>query len=175
MKTELVLATEATAHIINNLYPLYLYDLSEVADWGRLIPNQHGLVEPRESSARTLGEQYGTFLTGWWDDPERRLPYIIRVEGKPVGFALVAGQSDGDTGHILCEYFIARPNRGRGLGRDAAHRLFGMLPGRWQLDVMRSNTPALTFWRNALSPYAETLREQPEGDDIVFRFSTGPA
>ena len=49
-----------TKFIINNLYPLYLHDLSEIWGW---TPNQYGVFEDDETL--TLNDQNKVFDI-WW-------------------------------------------------------------------------------------------------------------
>jgi hypothetical protein len=53
MRVEVVQSVPETAHLIRNLYPLYLHDLSEFSGD---LPNQHGVYEP-QPSVRTLADQ----------------------------------------------------------------------------------------------------------------------
>jgi hypothetical protein len=50
---EVVRCDPAWAHLIRNLYPLYLHDLSK---YSGELPNAHGVYEP-DPSVRTLAEQ----------------------------------------------------------------------------------------------------------------------
>ncbi|WP_158644495.1 hypothetical protein [Clostridium ihumii] len=53
VNVETILADKDKANIIRNIYPLYLYDLSEI--YGN-IPNKYGIYE--YESVKTLDEQY---------------------------------------------------------------------------------------------------------------------
>ncbi|WP_347272256.1 hypothetical protein [Paenibacillus sp. N3/727] len=56
--------------IINNIYPLYLHDLSEV--WEHQI-NRYGVFE--NDDTRTLIEQNRVFDI-WWEHPNVLFPYL---------------------------------------------------------------------------------------------------
>ncbi|MBI1922643.1 hypothetical protein HYR99_00180, partial [Candidatus Poribacteria bacterium] len=89
MDIKIVLSNKDTAYIIKNLYPLYLHDLSEFGDWKDQVPNAHGILEPDNPDVRTLVEQ-GEVFNIWWEKPDVLFPFLIRVDGKPAGFAFIA-------------------------------------------------------------------------------------
>lgn len=84
MNITITLTDSASKFIINNLYPLYLHDLSEI--WGT-IPNRYGVFE--EDETQTLKEQNKVFDI-WWEKAGVLYPYLIKENDIPVGFALVA-------------------------------------------------------------------------------------
>lgn len=53
IKIEVILSNNENSNIIKNLYPLYLYDLSEI--YGN-VPNEYGIYE--DKPIKTLEEQY---------------------------------------------------------------------------------------------------------------------
>lgn len=83
IKVQLINKNEA--YIIKNLYPLYLYDLSE--HYVR-FPNAHGIYEESDEF-KTLSDQYEV-QNIWWEKPDCLYPYLIFVEDKPAGFILIA-------------------------------------------------------------------------------------
>ncbi len=56
MEVTLNLTDQSTKFIINNLYPLYLHNLSEIWEWK---PNKYGVFEDDETL--TLNEQNKVF------------------------------------------------------------------------------------------------------------------
>ena len=54
MKIDVKLTVKNNAYIIKNLYPLFLYDISE---YYSNIPNVHGIHE-KSDNYRTLNDQY---------------------------------------------------------------------------------------------------------------------
>lgn len=84
MNITITLTDSASKFIINNLYPLYLHDLSEI--WGT-IPNRYGIFE--EDETQSLQEQNKVFDI-WWEKAGILYPYLIKENDIPVGFALVA-------------------------------------------------------------------------------------
>ena len=53
------------------------------------------------------------------------------------------------------EFFVLRKFRRRGVGKQAAHRLFARHPGRWEVRELPSNMPAQGFWRRIIADYTQ--------------------
>ena len=106
------------------------------------------------------------------------MPLLFRLEGRPVGFALLNATSH--SGHPVdrnvAEFFVVRKHRRSGLGTAAAHALFAQRPGRWEAAVARPNTAALAFWRRAVEscPGVEAIEETdhatPAWNGPILRF-----
>lgn len=121
---------------------------------------QHDLSDVWDQDIDEQGE-YGYELDSYWLAPARK-PYVILVNGKYAGFALVNDEVKVPGGdHWLEQYFIIKKYRRSGLGRAAATRLFDLHPGRWQLGQFPLNYPAQAFWRATISEYTRgNYREQ---------------
>jgi predicted acetyltransferase len=137
------------------LVQLYVYDLSEllgfdVGDDGR----------------------FGTpALEPYWSDP-RRHPFLIRVDGKLAGFALVHRQSrlTGDESIIdMAEFFVMRRFRRHGVGGRAAAWLFDRFRGPWEVRQKADNLPATAFWRRAIRRYTDGKFTEEHLDDPRWR------
>ncbi|GAA4851900.1 GNAT family N-acetyltransferase [Paenibacillus vulneris] len=164
--------------IINNIYPLYLHDLSEVWEFKT---NRFGVFE--EDDTRTLDEQNRIFDI-WWEHPGVLFPYIIKVDEIPAGLAFVATPPytpcPSFINYFLNEFFLLRHYRGKGIGEQAMRQLIGLLPGHWELQTNPSerNVRAIQFWRKTLEActngeYSEEMGHHPKyGEKLVFRFST---
>ena len=123
MSTALELIRAGTEHrsALENLLELYIHDFSE------LVP-------------RDVGEdgRYGyKNLPLFWSD-NSRLPFLARLDGKIVGFALVTQSSeppgDGEAWD-MAEFFVLRRYRHRGIGIQLAEKVWLHCPGRWQIRV----------------------------------------
>jgi len=175
MKIEMVLATKETERVIKNLYPLYLYDLAEI--YGNL-PNEYGIFE--EGSIKTLAEQY-ELQNIWFEKPGILYPYIILVDSKPAGFALISTKqfTPKSTDYYLYEFFLLRPYRGIGIAEEGAKQVFRRFKGKWALYTSHENNErGIGFWRKVLGnhtggDYEETSGETFLGDGIktIFRFN----
>ena len=152
MRVEVVESVPASAHVIRNLYPLYLHDLSEFSGD---VPNEHGVYEP-ERSVRTLAQQGDlAYQRVWWEKPGVLFPFLVLVEGAPGGFALVGTPpyASPDAEFRMQEFFVVRAYRGRGIAGRAATDLFERLRGRWELAVLPRNLGSQAFWRRVIGQY----------------------
>jgi predicted acetyltransferase len=159
--------TRESEPILNNLFELYAYDFSE-----------HTPLHLEAS-----GRFEVTPGNGWWTR-EDHFGYLLEVGGKLAGFALLRTgsrvTSEPDVIDVA-EFFVLRGMRGRGIGKSAAHALFGAFPGRWEVRVRRTNVGALAFWSRAVAawlghPVASQPFRSEEVDWDVLRFvtSNGP-
>ncbi|OAB30630.1 acetyltransferase [Paenibacillus macquariensis subsp. defensor] len=175
MQVTINLTDESTKFIINNLYPLYLYDLSEIWGWK---PNKYGVFEDDETL--TLNEQNKVFDV-WWSKQSILFPYLIRVDGVPAGFALVASSPYTPHGSdfYINEFFILRSYRGRGVAETAAVKVLNNHQGAWELQTnpIEVNKRAQTFWRRTINDYTdgnyqeEIAETKNDGKKLIFRFN----
>ncbi|WP_145046835.1 GNAT family N-acetyltransferase [Paenibacillus xylanexedens] len=172
MNITIELTNEQTKFIINNLYPMYLHDLSEI--WG-FKPNAYGIFE--EDETRTLAEQNKVFDI-WWSKPGVLYPYLARVEGIPAGFALVATPpyTPHGSAFYMNEFFILRPYRGKGIAEHVATQVMNQHRGTWevQTNALEINVRAQQFWKKTLERYTlgkyqqDTLEADKDGTKLKF-------
>jgi predicted acetyltransferase len=124
-------------------------------------------------SARTGADVGDDGLFGWhdldryWREPDRH-PFLLRVDGRLAGFALVRSGAP----HDMAEFFVLRKYRRSQVGTDAARAVFARFPGEWQTRQQFENTGAIAFWRRAIPvPFDEVPNE--EGPVQRFRID-GP-
>jgi len=174
VEIELILATEENANIIRNLYPLYLYDLSEI--YGN-FPNQYGIYE--EEPIKTLTEQYH-IQDAWFQNPESLYPFIIFVDKKPAGFALISKgkYAPRGTDYFVYEFFLLRPYRGKNIAEIAAINLFNKFRGNWELytNPTSTNKQGQSFWHKTVNNYTlgkfeKLVGKTFDGDKLIFRFN----
>jgi predicted acetyltransferase len=160
-------ATLQDAPLLANLLQLYIYDLSEA------FPNVKLGADGRYGYEK---------LPLYWSEPERRFPFLIKFEGRVVGFVLVTrGSPATDDPEVfdVAEFFVHRRYRRSGVGRGAAFLLWDRLPGRWIVRVSEGNPGALRFWTGVIGEYtrgAATQFERPGSPSSwrVFSFDSGP-
>jgi len=174
LEVKVVLANEENANIIKNIYPLYLYDLSEV--YGN-VPNEYGIYE--DEPIKTLAEQY-EIQNIWFENTDSLLPFIIMVDGKPAGFDLVSTGKYAPKGmdYYVFEFLLLRPYRGRNIATIAAKQIFDKFLGKWGLYVAPSGTNlrAENFWRKTINDYTEGNFEEKQGSTfdgykLIFTFN----
>ena len=138
-------ATIEHRHVLENLIQLYVYDFTEY------VPMSLGPDGRYEYSHLPL----------YWTDPER-YPFIVKVDGRLAGFALVKKGSDfsGDESvWDMAEFFIVRCERRRGTGYAVAAHIWRQFPGPWEVRVMPNNSRAFEFWKNSIARFLGRLVE----------------
>ncbi len=160
MNLDLSPASLAEKPTLKRLLELYLYDFTEYDDADL---DDYGL--------------YGyTYLDQYWNEPNR-WPFLMRVDDKLAGFALVRrlDASEGGPAYSMAEFFVVRKYRGHGLGRQAARMLFERFPGRWRVAVWADNQPAQVFWHKVVEEftggdYSETWQDDEQWKGPVQTF-----
>lgn len=138
-RIEVILAALEQEAVLSNLLELYIHDFSELHDCD-LGPNGRFGYSP---------------LPLYWSDPDRH-PFLVRIDGKLAGFALVKRGSEVSGNKSvwdMAEFFVIRGYRRRGLGTQVTHELWRQFPGLWEIRVMQSNVPACQFWTRAISTF----------------------
>ncbi len=126
--------------ILRRLMQLYLYDLATIDGWDIGDDGHYGTAERIER---------------YWTEPERHA-FLVRADGKLAGFVLVrrgAQATDDPDAHEVSEFFVLGRYRRRGVGEQAARRVFDMFPGPWEVAEMASNVGAQAFWRAVIVRY----------------------
>jgi predicted acetyltransferase len=139
-RVEVVAATPEQEPILANLLELYVHDFSAFLDLDIAEDGRFGYLS----------------LPLYWSEPGR-YPFLIRMDGKLAGLALVkkgSVPSGDDVVWDMAEFFVLRGCRGRGVGTFAAHQVWRRFPGAWEVRVMQRNTLARRFWAAAISTFA---------------------
>lgn len=143
---EIFPATKEEMPIVANLFELYAHDFSEFH-----------FVEPGPDGRFGYAD-----LPLYWSE-SGRYPFLIKVDGKLAGFALIRRLSpvsgrdaswNHDASWDMAEFFVLHAYRRRGVGREAAYRLWRQFPGLWQVRVMLANQIAHRFWQRAIAEFA---------------------
>ncbi|MBA4179393.1 MAG: GNAT family N-acetyltransferase [Anaerolinea sp.] len=140
--------------VLRRLLELYLYDFTEFT--GDDL-NEHG----------EFGYRY---LDHYWvpNPDDQRFPFLIRVDGKLAGCALVRLRRGR---YSMAEFFVMRRYRRGGVGAQAAKAVFARFPGDWEVWQLPSNLPAQAFWRkviNEVTGGVYTERAEPDGVGQLF-------
>lgn len=152
MNVEVIRATADQQGVLDNLAELYQHDFTEfdngddVGDDGRFGFDK---------------------LPLYWIEPERH-PFLVRVDGKYAGFALVREVSHfgGDARTAdMTEFFVMRKYRRKGVASQVARATFDMFPGPWEVRVLHTNTPAQAFWRRVVGEYTSGAYVEREVND----------
>lgn len=149
MKVDLIRASTEEKSIVQNLYPLYLHDLSEFID--DIDINEKGLFNIR-------------FLDLFWQN-DSLFAFLIRVDNKLAGFTLLSTPpyTSMEVDYLVNEFFVLKKYRRRGVGRLAAFELLNKFQGRWEIYESPTNKLAQVFWRKIIREY--TLGQYESLDD----------
>jgi len=121
---------------------------------------QHDLSDIWDQDVDPHGE-YGYALDRFWERPNC-WPYVFRIAGKYVGFALVDDRVrvPGDE-FWMDQFFVLKKYRRLGIGSLAATAVLESHRGRWQVGEMPENRAAIAFWRRLINSYtAGTYTEE---------------
>ena len=139
VQIEVIPAAPEQEAVLGNLLELYMHDFSELRDFDLGPDGRFGY----------------RLLPLYWSDPDRH-PFLIRIDGKLAGFALVKrGSEVCGNGAVwdMAEFFVIRGYRRRGFGTQVAQELWRRFPGRWEIRVMQLNVTAHRFWARAISRF----------------------
>jgi predicted acetyltransferase len=145
--------------LLRNLYEHYIHDMAE---WFEIDTRPDGSY---------------SYDTSWiWENSYDA--YVAKVGDSIAGFALLGPAVEwlgGTASHDMREFFVIRRFRRNGLGQRMAVHFWNERPGNWLVRVLESNTPAVLFWREAISTYTlGTYAEEPRIVDgrrwLFFRF-----
>jgi predicted acetyltransferase len=106
---------------------------------------------------------------------------LILKGSEPVGFALVsrpriAAAGETSANYHMSEFFVRRPYRRVGIGRNAATLIFDRFAGHWEIVEYLRNPGAVTFWRRVLTLYTKGLfTEHSRNGEVRQRFTSRPS
>jgi predicted acetyltransferase len=157
-----LLITPAAAQeqpILENLMQYYQYDFSEICG----------------DDCNEQGRFVDEHLHLYWIEPERH-PFLIRVDGKLAGFALIRQMvelEEDPAPYSIAEFFVMRKYRRQGVGEKTAYDLFDRFPGKWHVAEIPENVSAIRFWRNVIASYTAGKYEEavdPNWEGPVQKF-----
>ncbi len=139
-RIEVIRATVEQKPILANLLELYCHDFCEFIDVEIGPDGRFGYRD----------------LDLYWTDPGRH-PFLLYVDNRLAGFALINTLHRDEIDEPvwdMTEFFILRRYRRHGIGTGAAHDIWRLFSGAWQIRVMATNEPAHRFWYRAVKTFA---------------------
>lgn len=134
MNIEVRLALASERLVVRHMMELYQHDFAEF-DGTDL--DEHG--------------QYGYYDLDCFWITANFAAYVIKVDGKWAGFALINDEVlNPENSSTIVEFFVVRKYRRHGVGRHAAKAILSMTPGRWEIKVIKENPVACAFWQRLL-------------------------
>lgn len=115
------------------------------------------------------------YLDLYWQETDRRWPYLFSNGRTVAGFAFVrALEQDGVT-FSMAEFAVLPNARRRGLGQSMAVSVMHQHPGAWEVSIMAGNQAAHIFWPKAIiAAGAENIEKSSDPDETLYRFSIAP-
>ena len=156
MNYKLIKATNQHEEAIKNLMQFYMYDFSEFVN---LDVEANGLFTPDKN------------LDDYWKD-DNRFPYIIQQDEKYLGFVLVRLIAETQRSYFsIAEFFVMKKYRREGIGKAAAHQIFNLYKGTWEVFQKETNKPAQLFWKRVIDEYTQgKFSERFEDGKIIQDF-----
>jgi len=139
MKIALELATDEHKELYTNLMEKYFY---EFAQWTTITMDEKGL--------------YGCDkMVDMYYKNENYLPYIIRVDDKIAGLAVVlcVDSENIDVHFRIDEFFIIYDYRNKGVGQFIVNSILDKHKGKWDLEYATSNLASVKFWLKVIGEY----------------------
>ena len=160
-------SADAARREIEAMMQDYLLELAPFMDES---PDGNSYISDRVSKGSASNYPYLPF---YWQSADR-FPYLMRLEEKTVGFALVRQEVNGHDGNPLfemAEFYVVPAKRRRQLGMQGFRLLLDCHPGQWQLAVLSGNAPALQFWRHCLQALEIDHRQVETRPGWLFEIS----
>jgi predicted acetyltransferase len=163
-RVEVAEATAADRAWIRHVYPLYLHDLSAFTEFYELDDE---------------GVWFPDYLPSFLDVQSPTVhPIMIRADGRRAGLALVG---EAPFPHMtpgrdfrMCEFFVLARYRRKDVGQRAAHAIFDLFRGVWEVSELPANVGAVRFWRTVIGEYTGGLFEDTiEKGDVIQVFDNG--
>jgi predicted acetyltransferase len=147
-KVQLHEATDADLPRVKNLVPYYIYDMSERMGW------------PCTPDGRFDG---CNGLETYWHGPGKHA-FVLRAAKELAGFVLIlADNDDPSIDYSVTDFLVLRKFRGRGVGERIARQLFNRFCGRWKVEQLAGNRPAIAFWRTVIDRYCRGQFKRRKG------------
>ena len=74
--------------------------------------------------------------------------YILTIKDIPAGIAAIA--LNDEHSYEMREFYVVPYFRKNGMGKNFAHKLWGIYPGKWEIKQIEHAQYARTFWCNTV-------------------------
>jgi len=142
MRVEIIGPRIEDRPLIKNLYVFYRYDLMAFIERGPgSFINEFGTIDGQTSRAHdeaVSGEDI------YWQKPGILTPLLIRADGRPASFAILATppHADSSVNYRMNDFFVLNKCRRHGVATRAAAAILDRFRGKWEIGFLPSNTPA---------------------------------
>ena len=130
----------------------------------------------REFNVGATDSKTYPYLDAYWNEKGRH-PYLFYFENQLVGFSFIRDtqSTESDSSHVA-EFYILPRQRLKGIGKEAAIRIFCLFPGNWELQIHRKNKAAIGFWEKCIKlkvknePHVSQIKAG-DGNRIQYNFT----
>ena len=127
MEFQIIKASKEYKDILGNLMQFYFYDFSEFV---KCDVEDNGLYRAYE------------YFDDYWNEENHRFPYLVKQDGKYIGFVLVRLiESEEENYFSIAEFFIMKKYRRNGIGQSVANKIIELDRGQWQVFQIEKNKP----------------------------------
>ncbi|GHB36682.1 hypothetical protein GCM10007094_27890 [Pseudovibrio japonicus] len=157
MSVKLQSITLGDKPILENLFQLYLYEMSKSVGFDI-------------SEAGTF--DYDPDIVEAYFNKSQHHPYFIISNGKLAGFALVRNYPDTTDLLDMGQFFVLGSFMRQGVGRAAFDLCLKAHTGRWQVRVLPDNVAAQKFWKRTVSELTDDTYTMDsldyQGKEMIF-------
>ena len=158
MNFELKQIDKQNLNILENLFQLYIHDISKELPWDC---DDSGIFE-----AYSLSE---------WMQNKDNFGYLVYVEDKLAGFVMVDKEfkvlKNQAKSYNLSEIFILNNYKGKGLASRVVKQIFDIHKGNWECRPVPKSISALTFWEKVFANKFEYNVTKHEWKENRFAFT----
>jgi predicted acetyltransferase len=133
-------------HILQNMFEFYDYEFSQYLNFE---VNKEGLFRRAPVSEYLSNDEYHSFFI---KSAERLLGFVIlKITNNKSSFEIE-------------QFFILKKYNGKGIGKQAAIKIFDRFKGNWKVTQVERNYPAQAFWRKVIQSYSNNSYRETYDD-----------
>jgi predicted acetyltransferase len=122
-------------NILQNMFEFYDYEFSQYLDFE---VNKDGLFRKAPVSMYISDNRFKS--------------HFIKSHEKLLGFVIVK-KTDNKPSFEIEQFFVLNKYNGKGVGKQAAFKIFDQYRGDWKVTQIEKNYSAQAFWRNVIKNY----------------------
>lgn len=112
----------------------------------------------------------------WFDNyftDDDRDAYFVKSGDKYLGMVMVnENLKYNDEGKSVAEFFIMPKYRRNHIGKKVAYDIFELFKGNWEVQPMKNNKVAYSFWKNIINEYTNgNYIVKNDGIEDIFIFN----
>jgi predicted acetyltransferase len=133
-------------NILRNMFEFYDYEFSQYLNFE---VNKEGLFRRAPVSEYLSNDEYHSFFI---KSAERLLGFVIlKITNNKSSFEIE-------------QFFILKKYNGKGIGKQAAIKIFDQYKGNWKVTQVERNYPAQAFWRKVIQSYSNNSYRETYDD-----------